>query len=229
MKGAGSTGTTGSVCVWGGCNTPKEKSRKVPNFPREGPEMLELWNVLNTKEYCERLWSKKLWKKVFLTPYYPKKCLEKFFGTFYFRKKTLTFPLLPQTFSGNIFLGGGGGRKEGGPNLFLKKDKLFLLNLLRTSLLIPNPFLLAGAAYDRLKIATRTYRIKYWIIISAIWMHNTHRSFSLTWSVAPVGWWNNTKYLNKKELIPVPYTNMATISLFWYTNMAAVTSDENDL
>jgi hypothetical protein len=57
--------------------------------------------------------------------------------------------------------------------------------------------------------------------------HN--RSFSLTWSVAPVGWWNNTKYLNKKELIPVPYTNMAAISLFWYTNMAAVTSDENDL
>jgi hypothetical protein len=47
--------------------------------------------------------------------------------------------------------------------------------------------------------------------------------------VAPVGWWNNTKYLNKKELIPVPYTNMAAISLFWYTNMAAVTSDENDL
>ena len=58
-------------------------------------------------------------------------------------------------------------------------------------------------------------------------LHN--RSFSLTWSVAPVGWWNNTKYLNKKELIPVPYTNMAAISLFWYTNMAAVTSDENDL
>jgi hypothetical protein len=56
-----------------------------------------------------------------------------------------------------------------------------------------------------------------------------NRSFSLTWSVAPVGWWNNTKYLNKKELIPVPYTNMAAISLFWYTNMAAVTSDENDL
>jgi hypothetical protein len=56
-----------------------------------------------------------------------------------------------------------------------------------------------------------------------------YRSFSLTWSVAPVGWWNNTKYLNKKELIPVPYTNMAAISLFWYTNMAAVTSDENDL
>ena len=47
--------------------------------------------------------------------------------------------------------------------------------------------------------------------------------------MAPVGWWNNTKYLNKKELIPVPYTNMAAISLFWYTNMAAVTSDENDL
>jgi hypothetical protein len=57
----------------------------------------------------------------------------------------------------------------------------------------------------------------------------TYRSFSLTWSVAPVGWWNNTKYLNTKELIPVPYTNMAAISLFWYTNMAAVTSDENDL
>jgi hypothetical protein len=57
----------------------------------------------------------------------------------------------------------------------------------------------------------------------------SYRSFSLTWSVAPVGWWNNTKYLNKKELIPVPYTNMAAISLFWYTNMAAVTSDENDL
>ena len=56
-----------------------------------------------------------------------------------------------------------------------------------------------------------------------------YRSFSLTWSVASVGWWNNTKYLNKKELIPVPYTNMAAISLFWYTNMAAVTSDENDL
>jgi hypothetical protein len=56
-----------------------------------------------------------------------------------------------------------------------------------------------------------------------------YRSFSLTWSVAPVGWWNNTKYLNKKELIPVPYTNMAAISLFWNTNMAAVTSDENDL
>jgi hypothetical protein len=56
-----------------------------------------------------------------------------------------------------------------------------------------------------------------------------YRSFSLTWSVAPVGWWNNTKYLSKKELIPVPYTNMAAISLFWYTNMAAVTSDENDL
>jgi hypothetical protein len=61
----------------------------------------------------------------------------------------------------------------------------------------------------------------------ALFVH--YRSFSLTWSVAPVGWWNNTKYLNKKELIPVPYTNMAAISLFWYTNMAAVTSDENDL
>jgi hypothetical protein len=59
--------------------------------------------------------------------------------------------------------------------------------------------------------------------------NTAYRSFSLTWSVAPVGWWNNTKYLNKKELIPVPYTNMAAISLFWYTNMAAVTSDENDL
>jgi hypothetical protein len=56
-----------------------------------------------------------------------------------------------------------------------------------------------------------------------------YRSFSLTWSVASVWWWNNTKYLNKKELIPVPYTNMAAISLIWYTNMAAVTSDENDL
>jgi hypothetical protein len=42
----------------------------------------------------------------------------------------------------------------------------------------------------------------------------SYRSFSLTWSVAPVGWWNNTKYLNKKELIPVPYTNMAAIHCF---------------
>jgi hypothetical protein len=68
----------------------------------------------------------------------------------------------------------------------------------------------------------------YWTVVREILM-NAYRSFSLTWSVAPVGWWNNTKYLNKKELIPVPYTNMAAISLFWYTNMAAVTSDENDL
>jgi hypothetical protein len=65
--------------------------------------------------------------------------------------------------------------------------------------------------------------------VYCIFAKSTNRSFSLTWSVAPVGWWNNTKYLNKKELIPVPYTNMAAISLFWYTNMAAVTSDENDL
>jgi hypothetical protein len=33
----------------------------------------------------------------------------------------------------------------------------------------------------------------------------------------------------KQYEIFVPYTNMAAISLFWYTNMAAVTSDENDL
>jgi hypothetical protein len=69
--------------------------------------------------------------------------------------------------------------------------------------------------------------------VLSIWHQQYHkqryRSFSLMWSVGPVGWWNNTKYLNKKELIPVPYTNMAAISLFWYTNMATVTSDENDL
>jgi hypothetical protein len=70
--------------------------------------------------------------------------------------------------------------------------------------------------------------MEYNVVVLII--HNiSYRSFSLTWSVAPVGWWNNTKYLNKKELIPVPYTNMAAISLSWYTNMAAVTSDENDL
>jgi hypothetical protein len=68
-----------------------------------------------------------------------------------------------------------------------------------------------------------------WISNVSVFFYSPCRSFSLTWSVAPVGWWNNTKYLNKKELIPVPYTNMAAISLFWYTNMAAVTSDENDL
>jgi hypothetical protein len=45
----------------------------------------------------------------------------------------------------------------------------------------------------------------------------------------PSGVVKQYEYLNKKELIPIPYTNMAAISLFWYTNMAAVTSDENDL
>jgi hypothetical protein len=90
--------------------------------------------------------------------YYPKKCLEKFFWDVLFSQENVDLPPPPANIFRKHFFRGGGGRKEGGPNLFLKKDKLFFLNLLRTSLLIPNPFLLAGAAYDRLKIATRTYR-----------------------------------------------------------------------
>jgi hypothetical protein len=81
----------------------------------------------------------------------------------------------------------------------------------------------------RIKIPPFDSELEIVLITDVNCITNSIRSFSLTWSVAPVWWWNNTKYLNKKELIPVPYTNMAAISLFWYTNMAAVTSDENDL
>ena len=56
--------------------------------PKEGPISLEgpeLQNVLNIKEYCENCGRKSIFN-----PHYPKKGLEKVFGTFYFRKKTST-------------------------------------------------------------------------------------------------------------------------------------------
>jgi hypothetical protein len=46
-------------CV--GVTPTKEKSRKGSQFPQlGGPGMLELWNLLNIKEYSETLRSKKV-------------------------------------------------------------------------------------------------------------------------------------------------------------------------
>ena len=43
------------VCVWRG-TTPPQKSRKRGfNLPRGAPEMLELRNVLNIKEFSEKV------------------------------------------------------------------------------------------------------------------------------------------------------------------------------
>ena len=66
--------------------------------------MMELRNVLNIKEYCEKLRSKSSEKCIF-----PKR-FGKFFGTFYFRKKTSTSPPPPRChhFPEEMFQGGGG-------------------------------------------------------------------------------------------------------------------------
>ena len=63
---------------------PKEKSRKG------GPEMLELRNVLNIKEHCEKLRSKKLGKRIFNPPIIPKNWFGKCFWDVLFRTKTST-------------------------------------------------------------------------------------------------------------------------------------------
>jgi hypothetical protein len=58
--GTSRAGTNG-WCV--GCNAPQRKVKKG------GPRMLELRNLLNIKEYSEKLRSKKVWKrKLFLGP-----------------------------------------------------------------------------------------------------------------------------------------------------------------
>ena len=54
---AGTTWEKG-VCVWGGCYTHKEKSRKRAQLLQRGPGMLKLRNVLNVKEYSEKWRSK---------------------------------------------------------------------------------------------------------------------------------------------------------------------------
>ena len=51
-----------------------------------------------------------------------------------------------------------------------------------------------------------------------------NRVFSLTWPASKQIYWNKRKRLHKKR-----DTNMAAVSLFWATKMAAVTSCENTL
>ena len=71
--------------------------------------MLELRNVLNIKEYSEKLRSKKLGKHIFNTQIMPKKVWEIFLGRFIFaRKRRPRLPLFPSTprpqhFPENIF------------------------------------------------------------------------------------------------------------------------------
>jgi hypothetical protein len=70
--------------------------------------MLELRNVLNIKEYCEKLRSKKLGKRIFNPPIIPKKVWEICLGRFtvFARKRRPPLPLLPgpsPTFSGKYF------------------------------------------------------------------------------------------------------------------------------
>ena len=58
-----------------------------------------------------------------------------------------------------------------------------------------------------------------------------YRVFSLTWPAYMQIYWNKRKRLHKKrvQLPEAWFGNMATVSLFWDTNMAAVTSCENTL
>ena len=57
-----------------------------------------------------------------------------------------------------------------------------------------------------------------------------NRAFSLTWPAAMQIYWNKRKFLHKKRVnshrIGLGH-NMAAVSLFWDTNMVAVTSCEN--
>ena len=55
-----------------------------------------------------------------------------------------------------------------------------------------------------------------------------YRVFSLTWPASMQVYCNQRKRLHKKRVL-VWDTNMGAVSLFWYTNMAAVTSCENTL
>ena len=61
-----------------------------------------------------------------------------------------------------------------------------------------------------------------------------YRVFSLTWPASMQISWNKTKPLLKKGVqLPQDHmacdANMAAVSLFWATNMSAVTSCENTL
>lgn len=60
--------------------------------------------------------------------------------------------------------------------------------------------------------------------MAAVWLHveTLYRSFSLTWSVTKQISWNKGKFLNEKSV-------QSPQELFWYTDMAATTSCENDL
>ena len=55
-----------------------------------------------------------------------------------------------------------------------------------------------------------------------------YRVVSLTWPASMQVYCNQRKRLHKKRVL-VWDTNMGAVSLFWYTNMAAVTSCENTL
>jgi hypothetical protein len=50
---------------------PQRKVKEGDQFPQRGPQMLELRNVLNIKEYCEKLRSKNS-ENLFLIPSYAK-------------------------------------------------------------------------------------------------------------------------------------------------------------
>jgi hypothetical protein len=98
--------------------------------------MLELWNVLNIKEYCEKLRSKKLGKLVFLTLRLSQKSFGNIFGTFYFRTKTSTSsapsPPVANIFR-KIFLRRGCSPEGRGPpstnQIFLSTSVVLLLNI----------------------------------------------------------------------------------------------------
>ena len=75
--------------------------------------MLELRNVLNIKEYCENLRSKKLGKRIFNPPIIPKNWFGKCFWDVLFSHESvdLLSPFSPrrQHFPENIFEEGGRG------------------------------------------------------------------------------------------------------------------------
>ena len=86
--------TAGTTGMGGGGVTPPKKSQKGAQLAQRRPRNAGMRNVLNIKEFSEKLRSKQF-EKVFLSPNYLKLVFGKFFGTFRFRKKTVDNPPLP--------------------------------------------------------------------------------------------------------------------------------------
>ena len=79
-------------------------------------------------------------------------------------------------------------------------------------------------------VTNKEHYVMLWYFLE--WSVILYRVFSLTWLASMQIYWNKRKRLHKKRVqLPEDWfgTNMAAVSLFWDTYMAAVTSCENTL